>query len=58
VIDERHAALRVLLPLRADEALADDAGALDGTGEFGHDRFPPQGQQDPGLAGLPGPLRL
>jgi len=34
VIDERHATLRVLLPLRADEALADDAGALDGTGDL------------------------
>ena len=41
VIHERHASVRVLLPLRVHEALADDAGALDGTGEFRHDRFPP-----------------
>ena len=41
VIHERHTALRVLLPLRADEALADNARALDGTGEFRHDRFTP-----------------
>ena len=38
VIHERHPALGVLLPLRAHEALADDAGTRDGTGEFRHDR--------------------
>ena len=54
MIQERHPALGVLLPLRAHEPLADDAGALDGAGEFRHDRF----LQQAGLAGLVGPLRL
>jgi hypothetical protein len=37
VIQERHAAFGVLLPLGVHEALADDAGARDGTGKLGHD---------------------
>ena len=41
VIHERHAALGLLLPLRVHEALADNAGTRDSTGEFRHDRFPP-----------------
>jgi hypothetical protein len=43
VIHERHAAfgvLGILPPLGVHEALADDAGARDGTGELGHDRDP------------------
>jgi hypothetical protein len=40
VIHERHAPLGVLLPLGLHEALADNAGTRDGTGEFRHDRFP------------------
>ena len=32
VVHERHPALGVRLPLRVHETLADDAGALDGTG--------------------------
>ena len=51
---EGHAALGVVLPLRAHVALAHDAGALNGAGEFRHDRFP----QNAGLAGLVSPLRL
>ena len=39
VIEQRHPALGVLLPLRAHVPLTDDAGALDGTGKFRHDRF-------------------
>jgi hypothetical protein len=39
VIEQRHPALGVLPPLRAHVPLADDTGALDGTGEFRHDRF-------------------
>jgi hypothetical protein len=38
VFQERHAALGVLLPLGVHEAVADDAGARDGTGKLGHDR--------------------
>src|SRR5580700_11933915 len=38
VIDERHPAVRVLLPPGAHETLADDAGALKGTGWSRHDR--------------------
>jgi hypothetical protein len=38
VIHERHAAVAVLLPLGVHEAIADDAGARDGTGKAGHDR--------------------
>jgi hypothetical protein len=40
VIQERHPAVGFLLSLRLHEALADDAGALNGTGEFRHNRFP------------------
>jgi hypothetical protein len=40
VIHERHPAVRILLPLRGHEALADNAGALDCTWEFRHNRFP------------------
>jgi len=39
VIEQRHPALRILPPLRAHIPLTDDAGALDGTGKFRHDRF-------------------
>jgi hypothetical protein len=39
VIEQRHPALGILLPLRAHVSLTDDAGALDGTGKFRHDRF-------------------
>ena len=51
VIHQRHAALGVLLPLRAHERLADDAGALDGAGQFSHDRLPPKSWLSRGLAG-------
>ena len=34
VIDERHPAVRTLLPPGAQEALADDAGAPQGTGSL------------------------
>jgi hypothetical protein len=43
-----------VLTLGAHETLTHDAGALDGAGEFRHDRFPPKTR----LAGLLGPLRL
>jgi hypothetical protein len=52
VIQERHAAFGVLLPLGVREALADDAGARDGTGKLGHDRGPAVRQAP--LDGLPG----
>ena len=39
VIEQRHPALGIPPPLRAHVPLADDAGALDGTGKFRHDRF-------------------
>jgi hypothetical protein len=39
VIEQRHPPLRILPPLRAHIPLTDDAGALDGTGKFRHDRF-------------------
>jgi hypothetical protein len=48
VIQERHAAFGVLLPPGVREALADDAGARDGTGKRGHDRVRAR------LGGLPG----
>jgi hypothetical protein len=38
VIGEWHAAVGVRLQLGVREALADDAGARDGTGKLGHDR--------------------
>jgi hypothetical protein len=38
VIQERHAAFGVLLPLGVRKAFADDAGARDGTGKLSHDR--------------------
>src|SRR5579862_7235224 len=50
VIHEGHAAIGVLLPLSAHVTLAYDAGALNGAGEFRHDRIPGM----PGLAGLLG----
>jgi hypothetical protein len=39
VIQQQHAAVGILLPPGVHEALADDAGTVDGRGEFRHDRF-------------------
>jgi hypothetical protein len=39
VVHERHAPIGILLPLRVQEPLTNDAGTRQGTGEFGHDRF-------------------
>ena len=53
VIDERHAALGVLLPPGMHEALADDAGAREGTGTRGHDRGPGAASWAAGPGGKP-----
>ena len=53
VIHERHAAFGVLLPLGVHEALADDAGARDGSGKLGHDRGPGAASWAAGSAGKP-----
>jgi hypothetical protein len=41
MVEQRHPAFGVLPPLRVHVPLTDDAGTLDGAGEFRHDCFPP-----------------